>query len=139
MTFDVVRQIIDKDTGNGYQNIVLWEDFKSKKIAEGIVQFMKTKLNYTYVKLKDEKLLVMENTSSTLLPDAKKIRARQSYGFWENMFDYFKGEGVPHKSMLRMLIWLYNVLDQQYAYGSATNSIYHNESLILLLIDKKLI
>jgi hypothetical protein len=62
---------------NVYQNIVLWEaNIKSKKIAEGIVQFMKTKLNYTYVKLKDEKLLVMENKSSTLLPDAKKIRVR---------------------------------------------------------------
>jgi hypothetical protein len=52
------------------------------------------------------------------------------------MFDYFNGEGVPQKNMLRMLIWLYNVLDQQYAYGSATNSTYHNESLNLLLMDK---
>jgi hypothetical protein len=36
-----------------------------------------------------------------------------------------------------MLIWLYNVLDKQYVYGSATNSTYPNESLNLLLKDKK--
>jgi len=65
-----------------------------------------------------------------------RIRKRQSYEFWKNLYEYFK-KRYGTKDINLTLQKIHKVLDEHRAYGSETNSYYNKESLSQILKDRK--
>jgi len=67
----------------------------------------------------------------------KKVRERKSYIFWKRQYGLLKTNRFTKKQSLKLLDWLYTILNSRGGWGTATNASYARESLDLFIQDKE--
>uniref|UniRef100_A0A6M3K3E7 Uncharacterized protein n=1 Tax=viral metagenome TaxID=1070528 RepID=A0A6M3K3E7_9ZZZZ len=61
----------------------------------------------------------------------EQIRKRQSYTFWKQLHEWLSLPRTKEEIMMK----IYEILDRKYAFGTASQAFYANESLNQILKD----